>query len=93
MAVTVGRHGAELFGPMARFVGGVWAAHGVMVLCYLLLLRMLTAWSPVEFLRRTGTVWATTVATTSSLASLSASPRNARAPGSHHNSHELASLG
>jgi Na+/H+-dicarboxylate symporter len=71
MAVTVGRYGAELFGPMARFVGGVWAAHLVMVLCYLLLLRMLTAWSPVAFLRRTGTVWATTVATTSSLASLS----------------------
>lgn len=70
MAVTVGRYGTELFGPMARFVGGVWGAQVVMVAVYLALLRSV-GWRPVDFLQRTGSVWATTAATTSSLASLS----------------------
>jgi len=70
MAVTVGRYGAELFGPMARFVGGVWGAQVLMVALYLALLRTV-GWRPLDFLERTGSVWATTAATTSSLASLS----------------------
>lgn len=70
MAVTVGRYGAALFGPMARFVAGVWGAQLVMMALYLALVRA-AGWSPWGFLRRTGTVWATTAATTSSLASLS----------------------
>ncbi len=71
MAVTVGRYGAALFGPLAIFLGGVWGAHLVMVAAYLVLLRLLTDRAPLGFLKETGTVWATTVATTSSLASLS----------------------
>jgi Na+/H+-dicarboxylate symporter len=71
MAVTVGRHGADLFGPMARFVAGVTAAHLLMVAVYLALLRLFSTWRPVAFLRETWAVWATTIATTSSLASLS----------------------
>jgi Na+/H+-dicarboxylate symporter len=71
MAVTVGRYGAELFGPMAKFVGGVWGAQLLMVLVYLVLVRFFTDRGPWTFLRETGPVWATTVATTSSLASLS----------------------
>ncbi len=70
MAVTVGRYGAELFGSMARFVGGVWGAQLVMVTLYLTLLRVV-GWRPLPFLQRTGPLWATTAATTSSLASLS----------------------
>ncbi len=70
MAVTVGRYGAELLGPMARFVAGVTAAHLLMVALYLVLLALFTPRGPAAFLRETGTVWATTVATTSSLASL-----------------------
>jgi Na+/H+-dicarboxylate symporter len=73
MAVTVGRHGAALFGPLAIFLGGVWGAHLVMIAAYLALLHFLTDRSPLGFLRETGTVWATTLATTSSLASLSVS--------------------
>ena len=72
MAVTVGRYGAELFGSMATFVGSVWIAQLAMVLFYLLLLRLFTERGAWSFLRETGPVWATTVATTSSLASLSA---------------------
>lgn len=71
MAVTVGRYGAQLFGPLARFVGGVWGAQLGMVLVYMVLLRAFAARGPFRFLTQGGELWATTVATTSSLASLS----------------------
>jgi Na+/H+-dicarboxylate symporter len=70
MAVTVGRYGAALFGPVARFVAGSYIAFVVMVVLYLLLLRLFTTERPLAFLKQTGTLWATTSATTSSLASL-----------------------
>ena len=73
MAVTVGRYGAQLFGPMAAFVAGVWGAHLVMVAIYLALLVVMSDRRPWAFLTDTGAVWATTTATTSSLASLSVS--------------------
>jgi Na+/H+-dicarboxylate symporter len=71
MAVTVGRYGAELFGPMARFLLGVWGTQLLMFGAYMVLLILLTDRRPWTFLKGTGPLWATTVATTSSLASLS----------------------
>ena len=71
VAVTVGRYGAELIGPMARFLAGVWGAQMVIVAGYMLLLRFFSDTRPWPFLRATGSLWATTAATTSSLASLS----------------------
>jgi Na+/H+-dicarboxylate symporter len=71
MAVTVGRYGAQLFGPMARFLGGVWGTQLLMMGVYMVLLTLLTDRRPWAFLKSTGPLWATTVATTSSLASLS----------------------
>ena len=71
VAVTVGRYGADLIGPMARFLAGVWGAQIVIVTGYMLLLRLFTDHRPWPFLRSTGSLWATTAATTSSLASLS----------------------
>ena len=71
VAVTVGRYGADLIGPMARFLAGVWGAQVVIVTGYMLLLRLFTDYRPWPFLRFTGSLWATTAATTSSLASLS----------------------
>ena len=71
MAVAVGRYGAELFGPMATFVAGVWGAQLVMAASYMVMLRFMSDWRPSAFLKKTGPIWATTVATTSSLASLS----------------------
>ncbi|GMV06868.1 MAG: glutamate symporter [Gemmatimonadota bacterium] len=73
MAVAAGRYGALLFGPMARFVLVVWGAHAVVVLGYMATLRAASPWRPLAFLKRTWSVWATTLATTSSLASLSVS--------------------
>jgi Na+/H+-dicarboxylate symporter len=70
MAVTVGRYGAELFGPVARFVVGLTAVHLIILGEYLLLLRLFSPLRPLAFLKETWPVWATTIATTSSLAAL-----------------------
>ena len=70
MAVTVGRYGARLLGPMTLFLFGVWGAQLVVFGAYMLLLRVFTERSPIRFLEETGPLWATTAATTSSLASL-----------------------
>ena len=71
IAVTVGRYGAEIFGPMARFLLGVWGTQFLMMCVYMVLLVLLTDRRPWKFLRELGPLWATTIATTSSLASLS----------------------
>ena len=73
MAGTVGTYGAALLGPMARFLVGVYLAQLVVFLAYMAFLRLSGARSPLKFLRDTGPLWATTAATTSSLASLSVS--------------------
>jgi len=69
-AATLGQYGSKIFGPLALFIGGMWLAQAAMVVVYLTLLALLTPHSPVNFLKQTGTLWATTVATCSSLASL-----------------------
>ena len=71
MAVTVGRYGAQLVGPMTKFLLGVWIAQFIVFLGYMILLHLFTNRTPSGFLRDTGPLWATTAATTSSLASLS----------------------
>lgn len=73
MAVAVGTYGAVLLGPMARFLLGVYAAQLTIFVGYMTLLRFGAERAPVPFLRETGPLWATTAATTSSLASLSVS--------------------
>jgi Na+/H+-dicarboxylate symporter len=73
MAVTVGRYGAALLGPMTRFLLGVYLAQLLVFLGYMTLLALFTDRRPASFLKGTGALWATTAATTSSLASLSVS--------------------
>jgi len=72
-AATVGEYGAVIFGPLALFIGGVWGAQVIMVVFYMVLLIVLARYSPFEFLKKTGPLYATTVATCSSLASLAVS--------------------
>lgn len=72
-AATVGEYGSVIFGPLALFIGGVWGAQAIMVVFYMLLLLVVARYSPVEFLKKTGPLYATTVATCSSLASLAVS--------------------
>lgn len=69
-ASTVGQYGAQIFGPLALFIGGVWGTQAIMVGVYMTLLVAFTRRSPLRFLRQTGPLYATTAATTSSLASL-----------------------
>ena len=71
MAVTVGRYGAALRGPMTKFLLGVYAGQLVIFVGYMVLLRAFTDRRPLQFLRDTGPLWATSAATASSLASLS----------------------
>ena len=78
IAVTVGRYGADLLGPLARFLAGLWIAQVVIVAGYMTLLRLFSDYRPGSFLRGTGSLWATTAATTSSLASLSVGIETAR---------------
>ena len=70
-AATVGQYGSDVFGPLALFIGGVWGAQALMVSLYMVALVIVARRSPNWFFRNTGTLWATTAATCSSLASLS----------------------
>ncbi len=70
-AATVGQYGSDVFGPLAKFIVAVWAGQGVMVLLYMVALILVARRSPRWFFGNTGTLWATTAATCSSLASLS----------------------
>ena len=69
-AATVGQYGSRIFGPLSLFLVGVWSAQAIMVLVYVALLIVFGRVSPRSFLQGTGTLWATTAATCSSLASL-----------------------
>jgi len=72
-ASTVGEYGAVIFGPLAVFIGGVWGGQAIMVVFYMILLALFTRYTPGEFLKKTGPLYATTAATCSSLASLAVS--------------------
>ncbi len=69
-AYTVGIYGAQIFGPLAKFIGGIYLAQFLMVCFYMFLLLGLSKTSPIWFLKKTAPLYATTVATCSSLASL-----------------------
>ena len=69
-ANTVGEYGGAIFGPLARFITTVWFTQAVMVTFYMFLLIVLARRHPLEWLRTTSPLYATTAATCSSLASL-----------------------
>ncbi len=72
-AAAVGEHGGALFGPLSRYVVAMWTAHAAVFVVYVAALRLGSRFRPIDFLRDTATVWTTTSATCSSLASLGAS--------------------
>ena len=78
VAANVGEFGGAFFGPLALFVGAAWSAHLVMIVLYLVFLRATTGRSVGQWLQATGPLYATTVATCSSLASLVVSMQVAR---------------
>ncbi len=69
-AYTAGTYGAKVVGPLAKFIGGIYFAQLLMVIFYMGLLRLVGGVSPTWFLQKTAPLYATTVATCSSLASL-----------------------
>lgn len=69
-AATVGEYGSQIFGPLALFLVGIWTAQALMFLVQMGLLTAFTAFRPIEFLKKTGPLYATAAATCSSLASL-----------------------
>ncbi len=72
-ATTIGRHGAELLGPMAKLIGAIWIGQLAMVALYLVLYKLLVKASPWRFLQLSAPLYATTATTCSSLASLAVS--------------------
>ncbi|HEY0864339.1 MAG TPA: dicarboxylate/amino acid:cation symporter [Lacunisphaera sp.] len=69
-AVTAGEYGSTILGSLSLFVGGVWLAQLLVAAFYLIALRLVTGTRPLDFLQRTAPLYATTIATCSSLASL-----------------------
>ena len=72
-AASVGEHGSAVFGPLGVYIAAVWIADGAIFGLYFVTLRLFAGTSPLAFVRRTATVWTTTISTCSSLASLGAS--------------------
>lgn len=73
MAATFGEYGSQLLGPLAIFIGGIYIAQSIMVIFYMSVLKFIGGISPIWFLRETSSLYATTAATCSSLASLAVS--------------------
>lgn len=69
-AVTAGQYGTKILGSLSLFIGGIWLAQLILAVLLLLALRLFTGMGPLDFLRRTAALYATTLATCSSLASL-----------------------
>ncbi len=70
MAATFGEYGARMFGPLAYFLGGVWGTQIIMIGIFLLLLLVFTGMTPGHFFKKTGSVYATALATCSSWATM-----------------------
>ena len=69
-AATFGEHGQSVAGPLGKFILAVWLAQAIMVCFYMTVLYAATGRSPLAWLKTTATLYATTSATCSSLASL-----------------------
>ena len=70
---TAGEYGTQIFGPLSWFVITCWIAQSLMVVFYLTFLWFMTGRNPFSWLKQTATLYATTSATCSSLASLAVS--------------------
>lgn len=72
-AATVGEYGNAILGPLAKFIATIWLGHVVMVVFYLTILYAAAHRRPLPWLKSTASLYATTAATCSSLASLAVS--------------------
>jgi len=70
MAATFAEYGERIIGALTLFIVSVYIAQLGMVIIYMLILKIVGKISPIWFLNKTSALYATTVATCSSLASL-----------------------
>lgn len=70
IAATIGEYGTKVLGSVGKFIGTVALAQCLMVIFYMTAMFLLTKTSPIWFFKKTKELYATTMATTSSLASL-----------------------
>ncbi|UII80351.1 dicarboxylate/amino acid:cation symporter [Flagellimonas sp. CMM7] len=70
MAATFGEFGAQIIGALSKFIATIYVAQVLMVIIYMVLLKTIGRVSITWFLKKTKELYATTVATCSSLASL-----------------------
>jgi len=73
MAVTMAEYGSDFAGPLILFILSIYLAQALMVVFFMIILYAASGISPSWFLFRSLTLYATTIATCSSLASLSVS--------------------
>ncbi len=73
MAATFGEYGSGIVGSLAGFIGSVYLGLLIMVLFYMSIVGLVGRIRPLWFLKNTAPLYATTVATCSSLASLAVS--------------------
>ena len=73
MATTFAEYGSSIVGSLTIFIVSVYLGHTLMVVFYMLVLWGIGKVSPRWFLSKTSPVYATTIATCSSLASLAVS--------------------
>ncbi len=70
MAATMAEYGTQIVGPLSIFIVAVYVGQLAMVFLYMILLSTLGGVKPIWFLQQTKDLYATTIATCSSLASL-----------------------
>ena len=70
MAATFGEYGSQMLGPLAIFIGGVWGTQLIMMIIFMILLYLFTRMTPNQFFKKTGSIYATAIATCSSWACL-----------------------
>ena len=68
MACTVGTYGSQLFGFLAKYLGASYSAVLIHICVYLLVLKVLTGYSPLTFLKKASPLIITALGTSSSLA-------------------------
>ncbi|MEP4534972.1 MAG: dicarboxylate/amino acid:cation symporter [Cyclobacteriaceae bacterium] len=73
MAATFAEYGSGIVGSLTMFIGSVYLGQFIMVVFYVIILKFIGRISPVWFFKQTSALYATTVATCSSLASLAVS--------------------
>lgn len=73
VAAIFGEYGSGLIGTLTAFILSIYSAQIIMVVSYMLVLRFVGRISPFWFLKKSSALYATTVATCSSLASLAVS--------------------